>query len=108
MRFYDDYIARNPKSGKAAKRAQAIIPGGVGSPIRHWDPYPLFVKNSKDAYIWDLDGNKYIDFSMSFAAMFVGHANPIIAKAINEQVKKGTLYGLPALSAWSSPDNSDI
>lgn len=99
MSFYDDYINRTPKSGKAAKRAQAIMPGGVGSPIRYWDPYPLSIKDAKGAYIWDLDGNKYIDFSMSFAAMFAGHANPIITKAISEQVKKGTLYGFPVLSS---------
>ena len=99
MGFYDDYIARTNKSREAAERAKKIIPGGVGSPIRYWDPYPISVDRTKGAYLWDVDGNKYIDFSMSFAAMFAGHANPIIAEAISEQAKKGTLYGLPAPSA---------
>jgi len=99
MSFYDDYVARTSKSGKEAKRAQAIIPGGVGSAIQFWAPYPLFIKDSKGAYVWDLDGNKYIDFCMCYAAMVAGHANPIIAEAIGEQAKKGTLYGLCASAA---------
>jgi glutamate-1-semialdehyde 2,1-aminomutase len=94
MSFYDEYVARTPNSGKEAKRAQKIIPGGVGSAIQYWAPYPIFINNSNGAYVWDLDGNKYIDYCMCYAAMIAGHANPIIAKAIGEQAKKGTLYGL--------------
>jgi glutamate-1-semialdehyde 2,1-aminomutase len=97
--FYDAYVNRTPKSGKEAALAQAIIPGGVGSPIQFWAPYPIYVKDSKGAYVWDLDGNKYIDYCMCYAAMIAGHADPVIAEAINEQTKKGTLYGLPATPA---------
>jgi glutamate-1-semialdehyde 2,1-aminomutase len=99
MGFYEDYVARTPTSRKEAERAQAVIPGGVGSAIQFWPPYPLYVKDSKGAYVWDLDGNKYIDFLMCYAAMVAGHADPIIAEAIAEQVKHGTLYGLPGTSA---------
>jgi glutamate-1-semialdehyde 2,1-aminomutase len=99
MSFYDDYLARTPTSAKEAKRAQAIIPGGVGSAIQFWPPYPIFVKDSAGAHVWDLDGNKYIDYCMCYAAMVAGHADPIIAEAIAEQAKKGTLYGLPGTSA---------
>ena len=99
MSFYDEYVARTPNSGKEAKRAQKIIPGGVGSAIQYWAPYPIFINDSKGAYVWDLDGNKYIDYCMCYAAMIAGHANPIIAKAISEQAKKGTLYGLCVSSA---------
>lgn len=99
MSFYDDYVTRIPKSGKEAKRAQAIIPGGVGSAIQYWPPYPIFVKDSRGAYIWDLDGNKYIDYCMCYAAMVAGHADPVISEAIREQTKKGILFGLPGTSA---------
>ena len=99
MSFYDNYTARTPTSGKEAARAQAIIPGGVGSAIQFWPPYPIFVKDSRGAYVWDLDGNKYIDYCMCYAAMVAGHADPVIAEAINEQVKKGILFGLPGTSA---------
>ena len=97
--FYEEYVKRTPACGKEAAKAQAVSPGGVGSPIQLWDPYPIFVKDSQGAYLWDLDGNKYIDFGMCYAAMIAGHANPIIAEAINEQTRKGTLYGLPATPA---------
>ena len=47
-----------PKSKGLFERAQAVIPGGVGSAIQFWPPYPIFVKDSQGAYVWDLDGNK--------------------------------------------------
>lgn len=99
MSFFNDYVARTPTSGVEAKRAQAIIPGGVGSAIQFWPPYPIYVKDSQGAYVWDLDGNRYIDYCMCYAAMVAGHANPIIAEAIIEQAQKGTLYGMPATAA---------
>ncbi len=95
MGFYEDYISRTPASAKEAKRAQAVIPGGVGSAIQFWSPYPIYVKDSKGAYVWDMDGNRYIDYCMCYAAMVAGHADPIIAEAISEQARHGTLYGMP-------------
>jgi len=99
MNFIEEYKSRTPKCAQAAKRAQAIIPGGVGSAIQFWAPYPIYVKDSKGSRIWDLDGNEYIDFCMCYAAMVAAHANPVIAEAIAEQAKHGTLYGLPGESA---------
>lgn len=99
MSFYDDYVTRTTTSGKEAKRAQAIIPGGVGSAIQYWPPYPIFVKDSRGSYVWDLDGNKYIDYCMCYAAMVAGHADPVISEAIREQTEKGILFGLPGTSA---------
>jgi glutamate-1-semialdehyde 2,1-aminomutase len=97
--FYEEYAKGTPTSGKEAVRAQAIIPGGVGSAIQFWAPYPIFVKDSEGAYVWDLDNNRYIDYCMCYAAMVPGHANPVIAEAINEQTKKGTLFGLCGTAA---------
>lgn len=99
MSFYDDYVARTPKSAAAAKRAQEVIPGGVGSAIQFWAPYPIYIKDSAGSKVWDMDGNEYIDYCMCYAAMVSGHGNPIIADAIAEQAKKGCLYGLPGESA---------
>ncbi len=99
MSFYEDYIAKTPNCGKAAKRAQAIIPGGVGSAIQFWGPYPIYVKDSAGSKIWDLDGNEYIDYCMCYAAMVSGHGNEVIADAISKQAHKGCLYGLPGESA---------
>ena len=99
MSFYEDYIAKTPKCGTAAKRAQAIIPGGVGSAIQFWGPYPIYVKDSAGSKVWDLDGNEYIDYCMCYAAMVSGHGNEVIADAIAKQAHKGCLYGLPGESA---------
>lgn len=99
MGFYEDYVSRTPTSGKEAERAQAVIPGGVGSAIQFWAPYPLYVKDSQGAYLWDVDGNKYIDYCMCYAAMVAGHADPTIGKAIKEQADKGILYGMPGPKA---------
>ena len=51
--FIEEYVKRTPTSAKEAQRAQAIIPGGVGSAIQFWPPYPIFVKDSQGAYVWD-------------------------------------------------------
>jgi glutamate-1-semialdehyde 2,1-aminomutase len=57
------------------------------------------VKDSQGPYVWDLDGNKYIDYCMCYAAMVAGHADPVIAQAIKEQADKGILFGLPGTAA---------
>ena len=93
--FYEKYAKSIPKSIEMLRRAQDVTLGGVGSSLRYWAPSPFFVDKAKGAYIWDLDGNKYIDYSMCYAAMIAGHANPIIGKAVKKQTDKGTLYGCP-------------
>ena len=98
MSFYEDYVNQTPQSHAEAQRAQAVVPGGVGSAIQFWAPYPIYVKDSRGAYLWDLDGNKYIDYCMCYAAMVAGHADPVISEAIKEQTEKGILYGLPGES----------
>jgi len=67
--FYDKYSKSIPKSIEMLRRTQDLTPGGVGSSLRYWAPSPFFVEKAKGAYIWELDGNKYIDYSMCYAAM---------------------------------------
>ncbi|MGH2658851.1 MAG: aminotransferase class III-fold pyridoxal phosphate-dependent enzyme, partial [Actinomycetota bacterium] len=95
----DEYTRRTPTSAAEYERARKLIPGGVGSAIQYRAPYPLYLADSKGSRVWDLDGNEYIDHSLCYAAMVAGHANPIIAEAITEQTKKGTLYGMPTILA---------
>jgi len=61
MGYYEQYIEKTPKSAQAAKRASAIIPGGVGSAIQYWAPYPIYIKDSKGSRVWDMDDNEYIE-----------------------------------------------
>ncbi len=95
----EEYRKRTPKCAAEYERASALIPGGVGSAIQFKDPYPLYLGDSKGSRVWDLDGNEYIDYSLCYAAMVAGHANPHIVEAIKAQASHGTLYGLPTALA---------
>ena len=63
------------------------------------EQWPSYYRRARGVEVWDLDGNKYIDYCMCYAAMVAGHADPVIAAAIAEQTRHGTLYGLPSPGA---------
>ena len=79
------------------RRALRSMSGGVNSPVRAFKAVgaePLFVDHAAGAYIYDADGNKYIDYLQSWGASILGHANPQVVEAIQNAAKKGTSYGL--------------
>ncbi|HEY5371142.1 MAG TPA: glutamate-1-semialdehyde 2,1-aminomutase [Hanamia sp.] len=79
-------------------RAQQSIPGGVNSPVRAFKSVggtPLFIKSAEGAYLFDEDGNKYIDYINSWGPMILGHAYEPVVKAIQEKVKYSTSFGAP-------------
>lgn len=78
--------------------AKLYLPGGVNSPVRAFKSVggtPIFIEKAKGAFLYDADGNEYIDYINSWGPMILGHAHPEVTKAIIEQVKKGTSYGTP-------------
>lgn len=80
------------------ERAQQHIPGGVNSPVRAFKSvggHPLFIKRAKGAYLFDEDGNRYIDYINSWGPMILGHAHPPVVKAIQEKVAESTSFGAP-------------
>ena len=77
-------------------KTKEILPGGVNSPVRAYKPYPFFAKEAKGCRITDIDGKTYIDHCLSYGPMILGHANEKVVEAINEQSKKGTVYGVPS------------
>lgn len=86
------------KSKELFERAQLSIPGGVNSPVRAFKSvggHPLFIRNAKGAYLYDEDGNKFIDYIASWGPMILGHAYEPITQAIREQVAYSTSYGAP-------------
>ncbi|MEP7280187.1 MAG: glutamate-1-semialdehyde 2,1-aminomutase [Bacteroidota bacterium] len=89
----------NIQASKALfERAQQSIPGGVNSPVRAFRSVggtPLFIQNAKGAYLFDADGNKYIDYIASWGPMILGHAYEPVVKAIQEQATRSTSYGAP-------------
>src|SRR5579872_4537418 len=79
-------------------RAQAVIPGGVNSPVRAFRSVggsPYFVERAEGPYIWDVDGNRYIDYVQSYGASILGHANPKVIEAVTRAAADGTSYGAP-------------
>jgi glutamate-1-semialdehyde 2,1-aminomutase len=86
------------KSDKLFLKAQNLLPGGVNSPVRAFRSvgrFPLFIKKAKGAYVWDEDGNKYIDYVGSWGPMILGHAQPQIVNSIRRAAKSGTSFGAP-------------
>jgi len=86
------------KSIELFERAQKSIPGGVNSPVRAFKSVggtPLFIKKAKGAYLYDADGNQYIDYIASWGPMILGHAHEPIVKAIQEYAEYSTSYGAP-------------
>lgn len=79
-------------------RAQNSIPGGVNSPVRAFKSVggtPLFIEKAKGAYLWDVDGNRYIDYINSWGPMILGHAYEPVTKAIQQKAEYSTSFGAP-------------
>src|SRR3954466_1483778 len=79
-------------------RAQQSIPGGVNSPVRAFKSVggtPIFMTKAKGAYLYDADGNKYIDYIASWGPMILGHAYEPVVKAIQEKALGSTSFGAP-------------
>ena len=86
------------RSKELFERAQRSIPGGVNSPVRAFRSVggtPLFIQKAKGAYLYDVDGNKYIDYIASWGPMILGHAWEPVVKAIQEYAVWSTSYGAP-------------
>src|SRR5678809_691636 len=86
------------KSQELFIRAQQSIPGGVNSPVRAFKSVggtPLFIKKAKGAYLYDEDGNRYIDYINSWGPMILGHAYEPVVKAIQEKAMDSTSFGAP-------------
>ena len=80
------------------EKAQALIPGGVNSPVRAFRSVggtPYFVDHAEGAHVYDVEGRKYIDLVQSYGAVIAGHAHPSITSAICDAAQKGTSYGAP-------------
>src|SRR5258705_12868744 len=94
------YEKRTPKSAATHKRALERIPLGVASNYRHYEPYPLFVKDGKGSRIHDVDGNEYIDHNLCFGALMAGHCHPAVVKAVEQKLHEGTTFGMPHEQEW--------
>ena len=79
-------------------RAQRVIPGGVNSPVRAFKAVggtPRFIARAQGAYMWDADGQRYIDYIGSWGPMILGHGHPAVVAAVQEAVGQGFSFGAP-------------
>ncbi|MBL7037192.1 MAG: glutamate-1-semialdehyde 2,1-aminomutase [Pirellulaceae bacterium] len=86
------------KSHEIFTRAQQLMPGGVNSPARAFGAVggePLVFANAQGAYLYDVDGNRYIDYIGSWGPMILGHRHPKVDEAIRDAVGRGTSFGAP-------------
>lgn len=93
MRLYE-------KSIEAFKTAKTLMPGGVNSPVRAFKSVkmdPIFMERGKGSKIYDIDGNEYIDYVLSWGPLILGHSNDRVVEAIKKVAEMGTSFGAPTL-----------
>lgn len=87
-----------PRSAEAFARAGRRMPGGVSSPVRAFRAvggHPLFIERGEGPFVWDLDGNRYIDYVGSWGPLILGHAPAPVVEAVRRQVGLGSSFGAP-------------
>ncbi|MGB0388814.1 MAG: glutamate-1-semialdehyde 2,1-aminomutase [Ardenticatenaceae bacterium] len=88
------------RSDALFKDAVRVLPGGVNSPVRAFRSVgrtPVFIKKGQGPYVWDEDGNRYVDYVLSYGPLIAGHAHPVVVEAIQQQATRGTSYGAPTV-----------
>ncbi len=92
-----DLAAKTKASRAYADRARRSLPGGVTAGVKYFDPYPIAMKKAKGCRLWDLDGNAYIDYCLSFGPLILGHGHPRVMKAIRDSLGSAgtTMFGTP-------------
>ncbi len=89
---------KTSRSKNLYTKALNLIPGGVNSPVRAFkavNSNPLFIAKASGSKIWDVDGNKFIDYVMSWGPLILGHSHPEVISAVKNALKNGTSYGAP-------------
>ena len=89
------YRAGSPRSGAAFEEARSVMPGGVKGAY-YFPPYPLTVERGEGCYVYDLDGRRLADFNNHHTAQILGHGNPAVVAAVQEQVSRGIALSAPA------------
>src|SRR5438128_10971996 len=90
--------ASRVRSSDAFVRAQRVIPGGVNSPARAFGAVggqPLFISRGEGPYLYDVDGNQYLDYVGSWGPLILGHAHPRVVRAVEETLRRGASFGAP-------------
>src|SRR6201992_1596297 len=84
------------RSRELAQRAERYLPGGVDSPVRAFKAVggdPPFLERAEGAWLWDADGNRYLDYFGSWGPMILGHAHPLVVEGVQKAAGKGPSFG---------------
>jgi glutamate-1-semialdehyde 2,1-aminomutase len=91
-------VASTSRSAELMARAEELFPGGVNSPVRAFRAVggiPRVIERASGAHLWDVDGNRLIDYIGSWGPMILGHAHPAVIAAVTEAASRGTSFGAP-------------
>ncbi|MBM4409562.1 MAG: aminotransferase class III-fold pyridoxal phosphate-dependent enzyme, partial [Chloroflexi bacterium] len=86
---------RTPASGRMYERARRALANGVPSAYQQRDPWPIYLERGDGPRVWDVDGNRYLDFHNGFGSMVQGHAHPAITRAVEARIRLGTHFAAP-------------
>ncbi len=89
------------RSIAAYQDARAVLPGGVNSPVRAFRAVggqPVFIERGEGSRFWDVDGNEYVDYVLSWGPLILGHAHPAVVRATTEALSRGTSFGAPTVA----------
>ncbi len=89
---------KTTNSEKLFRRARNVLVGGVNSPVRSFAAVggsPLFVSRAEGSYVYDADGNRFIDYVASWGPLILGHSHPSVVSAVGERLPMGTSFGAP-------------
>ena len=104
LKYFDEIRARyaeaRPKSAAMAREAMRYLPGGDTRTATFYLPYASFMAYGEGAYMYDIDGNKLLDFQGNYTSLIHGHAHPETVKAVQEQIAKGSAYAAPFELQW--------
>ena len=97
-REIERYVAKTPKSRTLQAEAEQVMPGGSSRGTAYFDPYPFFAEGGEGHYVYDVDGNRYLDFMLNATSLILGHGNPTIVEALADQARRGTAFSTPTVA----------
>ncbi len=93
QRELEVFRERTKKSREIFGKTAPLIPYGVNSNYRAWEPYPVYFSSGRGSKIFDADGNEYIDYNLAFGVLVAGHNHPAVVEAVKERIVNGTILG---------------
>ena len=97
QRESEAYMAKTPGSQELQGDAVKYLPGGSSRSTAYFKPYPFFAERGEGHYVYDVDGNKYMDFMLNATSLVLGHAHPDVVGVMHEQIEKGIAFANPTV-----------